>query len=91
MLISPMRKKGNEYYPLREITKPLKGLSARKMNLLLGRTGPLWVDESFDRIIRDEEDWREKYGYIMNNPVKEGLVEKPEDYPWLFVNEDVQP
>lgn len=90
MLMRP-REKGSGYYSLQEITKPLKGVSARKINMLLGRTGSLWVDESFDRIIRDEDDWREKYGYIMNNPVKAGLVEKPEDYPWLIVNQDIRP
>ena len=83
--------KGSGYFSLQEITKPLKGISARKINLALGRTGSLWIEESFDRIIRDENDWREKYAYIMNNPVKAGLAEKPEDYPWFIVNESAHP
>ena len=90
MLIRP-KEKGAGYYSLQEITKPLKGVSARKMNMMLGRIGSFWVGESFDRIIRNEEDWREKYSYIMNNPVKAGLAEKPNDYPWLIVNENIRP
>ncbi|MBI5178666.1 MAG: hypothetical protein HZA04_05350 [Nitrospinae bacterium] len=44
--------------------------------------------ESFDRIVRDADEWRGKYDYIRNNAVKAGLAEKPEDYPWLLERED---
>jgi REP element-mobilizing transposase RayT len=36
--------------PLPEITRWLKGSTARRANLVLGRTGqPFWQDESFDQ------------------------------------------
>ena len=42
VLITPHR-------PLYEVTKWIKGVSARRANQLLGRTGrPFWQDESFD-------------------------------------------
>jgi len=52
-----------------------------------GKTDPskVWLDESFDRIIRDEKELLEKMNYIATNPIKTGLVEKPENYKWLIV------
>jgi len=35
--------------------------------------------------VRDEHELIEKMNYIMNNPVKLGLVENPEDYKWLYL------
>ena len=36
----------------------------------------------YDRNIRDEDELREKIGYIHANPVKRGLVERPTDWSW---------
>jgi hypothetical protein len=30
----------------------------------------------------------EKWQYIMNNPVKRELVQRWEDYPWLYIKND---
>ena len=62
----------------------IKGRSAKAINQRLGRTGPLWMDESFDRIIRNETELAEKIDYIRQNPVKKDLVSKPSDYEWLL-------
>jgi hypothetical protein len=43
-----------------------------------------WQDESFDRIVRREENLREKCDYIAMNPVRKGLVSIPDEYPWLW-------
>ena len=45
---------------------------------------PIWQDERFDRIVRDYEEFLEKWNYMRNNPVKLGLAEHPEEYPWLY-------
>jgi hypothetical protein len=34
-----------------------------------------------------DEFW-EKWNYIANNPVKAGLADSPENYPWLYQNPD---
>ena len=47
--------------------------------------GSIWQDERFDRIVRDEAEFLEKWQYIMNNPLKKELVQSPEDYPWLYM------
>ncbi|MGH7813493.1 MAG: REP-associated tyrosine transposase [Candidatus Binataceae bacterium] len=73
---------------LSEVLRQIKGLTARRINQSLGGTGSsLWLDESFDHIIRQEDEWQEKIEYIRNNPVKRKLVSRPEDYPWLFARE----
>jgi REP element-mobilizing transposase RayT len=72
-----------EYYPLEEITRLLKGYTARQANLLLNRTGhPFWQQESYDHWARNEEEFHRIIAYIENNPVKAGLVSKPEDWLW---------
>ena len=76
MLITP-------YRPLREVTNWIKGLSARKANQVLGRTGtPFWQDESFDHWTRSREEFEKIERYILENPVRAGLVRKPAE--WKF-------
>jgi REP-associated tyrosine transposase len=64
----------------------IKGRSARMINRSRGQTGAsLWADESFDHIVRHGTEWEEKIEYLRLNPLRRALVERPEDYQWLFV------
>jgi REP element-mobilizing transposase RayT len=85
MLLTPMR--DHEGWPcaLPEILKLIKGVSARSVNKLLGGSGPVWQDESFDHVLRCDESLAEKLEYIWQNPVRAGLVKRAEDYRWLWV------
>jgi REP element-mobilizing transposase RayT len=68
---------------LASITKNLKGFTAREANRHLERTGErFWQDESFDHWCRDRTEFFRIVRYIENNPVKAGLVELAEDWPW---------
>ena len=69
---------------LAEILHSVKRHSARVINQLRGTQGSLWQDERYDRIVRDEAEFLEKWNYIRNNPVKSGLADSPEEYPWLY-------
>ena len=61
----------------------LKGVSARRANLLLGMSGkPFWQDESYDHLVRSGEEFSRVRRYIENNPVSAGLVNKPEEFEW---------
>jgi len=61
----------------------LKGYTAREANRILGRTGQhFWQEESFDHWSRDEDEFFRIIAYIENNPVKAGLVTRPEDWQW---------
>lgn len=43
---------------------------------------PVWHREYWDRFIRNERHFGVVVDYIHNNPVKAGLVARPEDWPW---------
>ena len=63
----------------------LKSYTARRGNKLLGRHGSFWQKENFDHWCRDAEKFDAAKAYIVNNPVKAGLVRRPEDWPWTRV------
>ena len=53
----------------------IKRATSRFVNQREGLTGPLWTQECYDRIIRDEEHLYRVIQYIGNNPAKAGLPE----------------
>ena len=63
----------------------IKGASAHLINRLLVRSGRVWQEESFDRVLRCSEKLDEKVEYVLNNPVRRGLVLNPNEYQWLWV------
>jgi REP element-mobilizing transposase RayT len=64
---------------LPRITKAIKNYSARRANLILGRTGqPFWQDESYDRWVRSPDELEKIVRYIEANPLAAGLVSRPE-------------
>ena len=85
LLFTAMRDADGWTFALPEILRAIKGSSARSINRLSGRTGAVWQDEFFDHVLRGDESLRETIEYIRQNPVRKGLVEKPEDYQWLWV------
>ena len=70
--------------PLFEIMKAIKGASAHKINRQLGRHGAVWQEESFDRVLRSSEDVDAKVLYVLENPVRRGLVSDWRQYPWMW-------
>jgi len=70
--------------PLPEIMQAIKGASAHRINRLLNRRGKVWQEESFDRALRKEEHVPEKLFYMLENPVRAGLVDNPLKYPWTW-------
>lgn len=81
---------------LEEITGSWKSFTARRINKTLGQEGELWQDESYDRIIRDEEHLWRCLQYIGRNPKKAGLANEKcqlwvnpewERTGWRFVND----
>ncbi|MBP0579425.1 transposase [Labrys sp. LIt4] len=59
-----------------------KGFTARHVNQYLGRSGPVWFRDYFDRRIRNERHFEAARFYIENNPVKAGLCEQAHNWPW---------
>jgi len=87
LLLTPMKGQNGDTFCLADILKGIKGASARRVNQALGTCGPLWQEESFDHVLRNEESMRQKIDYIRQNPVRRGLVKIPEDYPWLWIGD----
>jgi len=48
----------------------------------------IWQRRFWEHHIRDDEDWRNHVGYCQNNPVKHGLVEAPEQWPFSSIHRD---
>jgi len=71
-------------YSLSKILQGVKGFSAWGVNKYRGTKGALWQDESFDRIMIDNDEYLEKWDYIRSNPVKAGICNAPEDYKFLW-------
>jgi REP element-mobilizing transposase RayT len=84
LIFSPRRDQDGGPYPVVEVLQCLKGATAHRINKLLGTAGPVWQEESFDHVLRFDESLAEKCEYVRQNPVRAGLVERPEDYRWLW-------
>lgn len=69
----------NDEYDLSNITHSWKSYTSHTVNQLLHRTGALWHKESFDRILRNHDEYLRTIEYVINNPVAAGLEN------WKFV------
>jgi len=87
LLIHPLPiQKGEEtgVHSLQEILHSVKSFSAHEVNKVMHRSGPVWQQESFDRMIRSESDLHEKWNYIWNNPRETRLVGPTGEYPYIW-------
>ena len=92
MIFTPLvDREGMEIYSLAEIMDAVKGASAHKVNKLLDRKGRVWQVESFDHVVRSSENLDAKIAYLLENPVRAGLVDERADYPWLWTKPFVNP
>lgn len=62
-------------YALPGILKSWKGFTAREINQRLGKSGALWQNEYWDRLIRNERHFFKVAEYIRKNPAKAKLRE----------------
>jgi REP element-mobilizing transposase RayT len=69
-------------HSLSRIMHSLKSYTASEANKLLGRRGTFWMEEYYDRYIRDARHYTKTVAYIENNAVKAKLCRAPED--WAF-------
>jgi REP element-mobilizing transposase RayT len=44
--------------------------------------GAFWQNESYDRVVRDSQEFEQFVNYVEFNPVKAGLCRRPEE--WEF-------
>jgi REP element-mobilizing transposase RayT len=85
LILTPMTDRTNRrIYPLHEILGRIKGYSARLINERRGIRRSLWQEESFDHVLRSAESLDAKIAYVLANPVRAGLSNIPEEYPWKW-------
>ncbi len=84
MIFMPLETEKHETFTFEEIVGAIKGASSHSVNKALKRSGTVWQDESFDHVIRHAESLEAKIRYVRENPVRKGLVSRPEDYKWLW-------
>jgi REP element-mobilizing transposase RayT len=71
-----------ENYELKGILHSLKSYTAHEANKILHRSGQFWIEDYFDRYMRNQEHFRRTVQYIVNNPVKARLCETPSCWPF---------
>ena len=84
LLLTPREAEPGQWSSLSSILHSVKAYTAKEVNRRLGRAGAVWMQESFDRMMRDEEEFREKWAYIRNNPVTRALCERADDWDALY-------
>lgn len=67
---------------LSRIMHSMKSYLAHRINEEAGREGPLWQDETYDHIIRNQAEYEDCAQYIFENPHTKGLIAAPQDWPW---------
>jgi putative transposase len=65
---------------LSKLIRDFKRIAARKVKIH-------WQRNFFDHRLRHDESESEKYEYILQNPVRAGLVNDADDWPYQFVAE----
>jgi REP element-mobilizing transposase RayT len=73
------------------LMRMLKGNTGRRANDILNRKGlSFWQYESFDHWCRSVQEVQKIREYIMQNPVKCGLAQRPQDWPWSSAHRRLQ-
>jgi REP element-mobilizing transposase RayT len=76
-------------YPLTisRVFQAVKVSSMISINHGRGEAGELWQGPFFDRALRTVKEYLETVEYIHMNPVRRGLVTRPEEWKWSSVHE----
>jgi len=67
---------------LSEVIKSLKQFTGKKIKQNIGLTTNIWQEGFYDHYIRQDESLLEVVKYSWFNPVRKGLVEDPNEYPY---------
>lgn len=89
LVIAPHEKSEETDYSLSKIMHNIKRNSAKGANKVLDRTGPFWQHESYDHYVRDQAELERIIHYVINNPVKAGLVDDRENWKWSYCKYDL--
>lgn len=69
-------------YPLGQIVHAWKSFTANRINGLSSLEGRLWAPDYYDCFIRDADHYVNAVDYVEHNPVKAGLAERADEWPF---------
>lgn len=84
LVFTPLEDENGGYVALPRIMYSLKRFTSTKANKILQRKGKFWQHESYDHVVRDEAELNRIRRYVLQNPVKAGLVEDEMDWPYSW-------
>jgi REP element-mobilizing transposase RayT len=75
-------------YPLliSDVLHDVKKVSAGKVHARRGSQGPFWRHQFWDRFVRNEQEFGQRPQCMHFNPVRKGLVKRPQDWRWSSYN-----
>jgi putative transposase len=73
-----------EYWSIGSILHSIKSYSAKQIPKVMNHIGKVWQDGRYDRMIRNRNEFENTWEYIRQNPVKAGLCNTPEEYPFFW-------
>jgi REP element-mobilizing transposase RayT len=59
---------------LSQVLHSLKSFTAKRINAVLKRSGPVWQREYYDRLVRDADELARARSYVIRNPEKVGFM-----------------
>jgi REP element-mobilizing transposase RayT len=89
LVCAPLKDTEGKYYSLSTIMHSLKRYTAYEANQILGRSGAFWQHENYDHYVRGEAELERIIKYVINNPVKAGLVDDWKSWKWTYCKYDM--
>jgi hypothetical protein len=65
----------------------IKDGATKRLKRSRQEAGRLWQPRFLDRALRTVREYNEKVRYIHLNPVKAGLVSRPDEWPWSSLHD----
>jgi putative transposase len=73
------------------MSRPLKSIISKWKEWTAKQLGIQWQRDFFEHRLRREESRREKADYILNNPLRKGLVRRPEEWSYVYFADSKPP
>jgi REP element-mobilizing transposase RayT len=80
ILATPLQAGPGAWHSLSKLVQSVKRHAAREINRHRRTRGAVWQAESFDRIVRDEREFHDKFTYIIGNAVKAEVAKDGWEY-----------
>jgi len=75
--------------PLSAFMQRWKGRTAFECNRVLKRRGQFWEHESYDHVVRNEDEWFRIVRYVLENPIKARLVSDWKQWRWSYCRPEI--